>query len=331
MTSLSPRLEQIFEKTKTVCFGRFLVDVPASASIVYGPTDVGPAIFRHEDQGHALAERVSAQLRKIDDERYLADEAEFGPKSMYGRVLDGSARDQKIVFGRADDVAYRLYSFIPIGNDLFLQKGGALLERVEYDKAVRRINLVATHLRARAPDEIPREPGICIDGGFVADVGESLRERFTLGVRLKEFPDVQLSIAATKKDKLVESDALEPRLEEAERDANSLGYGDWYARIKVFRTGPRIIEKWSGFEVLARKPAQETERESHEFAFLSQGEPKNPLLPVLDVMLNTGVKDNVNGMVRPSITDEEAVALWDKLTSSIRVRPTVAGTVGTAN
>ncbi len=47
--------------------------------------------------------------------------------------------------------------------------------------------------------------------------------------------------------------------------------------------------------------------------------------PVLDIQLNTGVKDDRTANVKPSLTDEEAVALWDKLTASIRVRPTGGG------
>lgn len=36
MTALTPRLQTVFEKTKTVCFGRFMVDVPASATVAWG-------------------------------------------------------------------------------------------------------------------------------------------------------------------------------------------------------------------------------------------------------------------------------------------------------
>jgi hypothetical protein len=36
MTALTPRLQPVFEKTKTVCFGRFMVDVPASATVAWG-------------------------------------------------------------------------------------------------------------------------------------------------------------------------------------------------------------------------------------------------------------------------------------------------------
>lgn len=37
--------------------------------------------------------------------------------------------------------------------------------------------------------------------------------------------------------------------------------------------------------------------------------------------MQTGVSENAAGAVKPSLTDEEAIAVWDKITSSIRVRP----------
>jgi hypothetical protein len=42
--------------------------------------------------------------------------------------------------------------------------------------------------------------------------------------------------------------------------------------------------------------------------------------PELDVQLDTGVKHNSKAAIKPSLTDDEAVALWDRLIRSIRVR-----------
>jgi hypothetical protein len=125
----------------------------------------------------------------------------------------------------------------------------------------------------------------------------------------------------TKKDIYIASDSIEPRLKAAEHDAIAQGKGSWYRRIKVLNKGQRRVGNWDGFEVGARIPAQEAGGEHHEFAFLSHGEPKNPMLPVLDIQLHTGVKDNVIGGVKPSITDAEAIYLWDKMLGSIRPRP----------
>ncbi|GJI99164.1 hypothetical protein RugamoR57_58820 [Duganella caerulea] len=78
---------------------------------------------------------------------------------------------------------------------------------------------------------------------------------------------------------------------------------------KPFAVGRRQIGKWYGFEMLARKPAQAEEGESHEFVFVSQGEPKNSLLPVLEIEFHTGVKENRIGGTKPSVSDDEAVAI----------------------
>lgn len=40
MTPLTPRLQSVFEKSKTICFGRFMVDVPQSATVAWGKASV---------------------------------------------------------------------------------------------------------------------------------------------------------------------------------------------------------------------------------------------------------------------------------------------------
>jgi hypothetical protein len=124
----------------------------------------------------------------------------------------------------------------------------------------------------------------------------------------------------TNKDRLVESDAIEPRLNKMEANAEGLGIGRWYKSIKMFRRGPRRIGQWDGFEVLGRKPALGDEKESHEFLYVSQGTPKNAMLPVLDVEMLTGLDGNRHGGKAISLSDAEAIDLWDRLIKSIRPR-----------
>jgi hypothetical protein len=47
--------------------------------------------------------------------------------------------------------------------------------------------------------------------------------------------------------------------------------------------------------------------------------------------MQTGVADNAAGATKASLTDEEAIAVWDKITSTIRVRPTSAAPVKAAD
>jgi hypothetical protein len=134
---------------------------------------------------------------------------------------------------------------------------------------------------------------------------------------------VLFSIEMIKKDRRVAGDSLEARAAAAETDARRSGAGSWYDRVLIFRRGERRIGRWTGSEFLARKPMIGKVHESHEFAYFSHGEPGNSMVPTLDIELNTGVNDGKAGGMQTSISDEEALYLWDRITSSIRPRSVV--------
>ena len=71
---------------------------------------------------------------------------------------------QKITFNSKDQVGYYINSYVPVGKDLFIQHVGSVMHE---DYNVDLFNDVAKHLRLRADDEIPAEPGTCIKGGFL--------------------------------------------------------------------------------------------------------------------------------------------------------------------
>lgn len=318
-----PRIDHLFEKSQTVCIGRFLIDVPEGAEVVYGPAEVPFSLSISKEEGRSIGAVVSERLTEIEKEREYAEGRLLNADAIIGRVMDGGISGQKIVFGvsEASGVFYRIQSFLPLGDYIFTQEIDSSGKREEYERNVKRLNLMASLFRLRDKTEIPQAPGICVENGFFAEPHESIREYVTLGIRLVEYPDVHFSISTTNKKKLLASDALEPRIQQGEENARSNGLGGWYSRIKTLRRGDRALGKWKGFEILARLPAQEKEGESHEFKYLSQGEPMNPLLPLIELELRTGVQGNDVGGVKPSLSDEEAVALWDRLTGSIRVRP----------
>lgn len=325
MNNDSNRLISTTEDFRPICIGRFIVDVPKNAEIVFGPARLPVEIWRKAGEGNDFDASIRSAVAESESRRWLA----YGPLkekgSLVGTIREGFSPNQKIVFGvgRGDGAFYNVQSLIKLGSDLYLQEYEAFGEGGEYLEDVDDARQVAKRLRSRAEDEIPSDPGVCIDGAFLADPPHKyMVEAVSIGIRLKEFADVHISIEMTKKDRYIDSDALEPRLKAAERDAVANGNGEWHSRIKFLSRGPRKVGNWDGFEVGARMPAQKTGDEHHEFEYVSQGEPKNPLLPVLDIQMQTGVKDNVIGGVRASISDREALYLWEKVLSSIRPRPT---------
>ncbi|WP_374581585.1 T6SS immunity protein Tli4 family protein [Pseudoduganella sp.] len=322
MTSATNRLVGLTEHMRPICVGRFVIDVPESAEVIYGPARLPVEIWRREGEGVDFDLAVGRAVAESETRRWLG----YGPPaekgSLVGKVMDGFTNNQKIVFGvgRADGAYYNVQSLIKLGDDLYIQEYQAFGEGHKYQKALTDATEIARRLRRRADEEIPSEPGICLDGAFLHEPHRYMVEAVSLGIRLKEFEDVRVSIEMTKKEIRIESDALEPRLKAAERDAIASGKGAWYDRIRILRKGTRRVGSWDGYEVGARIPAQKEGEEHHEFAYLSQGEPKNPLLPVLDIQMQSGVKGNVIGRVKPSINDEEALYLWEKFLGSIRPR-----------
>lgn len=314
MNPLPSRVQSLFlNKSKAVCFGQFVVEVPDSATVVYGPTDVAYPIDFFVGEAERLRNHVETRLIEVEKERRFLAKSDLIEFPLFGKVVDGIVPGQKLVFGSKDPAFYSIDSFIPIGKDLFVQHASTAVSKVD---AIASLNMAAKQLRGRLANEVPTEPGACIEGGFVAWRPEF--ERASIGVRFKEFPDVHFSIQVIKNQEyLVESSALEPLLHRAEKET-----GHWYSTIKFLRRGPRQLGAWHGSEALARMPAQKENTDVHEFAFIALGAPRDPLLPSIDIKLDTGVKDDNKASVKPSLTDEEAVALWDKLTSSIRVRPT---------
>ena len=318
MTTLTPRLQVLFEKTKTVCFGRFVIDVPATATLIFGPAEVGPFISYLPNEGGKVAHYIARDLAEVENSRALLEKGDYARLPLFGKVLDGIAAGQKITFDSKNGVGYYINSYIPAGNDLFVLFFSNVLHQ-NYD--IRDFNVVAQQLRLRGDDEIPAEPGTCIAGGFLPISLEY--ERVTIGVRLKEFPDVHLSVEVHKnQDRLDEGGRLELMLKDGEESAKRRGNGDAYARIKTFRRGDTQLGVWKGYEMVARKPAYKDDTDAHEFRFQSLGAVHDPLQPRLDIRLDTGVKNNRTARTPPSLTDEEAVALWDKLIGTIRVRPT---------
>ncbi|WP_447777867.1 T6SS immunity protein Tli4 family protein [Variovorax boronicumulans] len=331
MTStLSPRIQPLFEETKTVCFGRFLIDVPATAEVVWGETSV--------PLGVVVARNAAGKLDSLVADRETAFKAAVRfPRSkglsQYIETVGGPVKGQRTVVGYEgfDGPDLRIYSYFAMGQDL------AQLDATPLDSkknsAIGKLNDIAWRLRPRKDDEIPTEPGMCIEHAFLSDSateGPSKKDLVRIGFRLKEFPDVHLSIQLSPPTpSFGESNTFKFQMERSKNE-NPIAY----AKQKVLREdrGRKINDWTDGYEALTRTPDEAVSRSHHVFIMDFQGVAGDELKPYADIQLSSGVrgsglgKDGA-GSVKPSVTDEEALGIWDKLTSTIRVRPTGGSTV----
>lgn len=310
------KLPKSLQQMRTVCFGRFLIDVPHDAQVVFGRQDADVPV-EYIDNGEVAAELlINNQLAKLEEKRYLI-QSRKDDLPRYGTTMAGALPGQRIVFGSRDYDTYSITSFIPKTPHLFVLEFLST-DNFAADMAV--MDRVAKHLRLRPADEIPKEPGLCIEGGFVALEAEY--ENFSMGVRLRDHPDVHFSLTTIMhREYLPSSSMIEERIRQAESMATSSELL-WHKRIKYLRRGRKTLGIWRGEEVAARLPSQTGMTESHQFAFVSLGQLNNPYQPHIDIELVSGVKKNARGSVKPSLSDSQMLLLWDALINSIRVRPT---------
>ena len=297
------------------------MQVPSTARIVIGDSDVDWTFERYAGEAGKIDEHIAKQLKKIEDDRYLIDK-QFAKKAhRIGTVSEGRIAGQKLVFANDDSIWYKIFAYTPVGSDLFVLTAHSNIEgegndddrkdHRTFSEKLKQLEELSKQLRLMKDGEIPNEPGVCIEGAFIART-KTTYENIQLGVRLAEFQDVHFSIDSRKNQQYVnKSDELEVRLASAKKDAYAMGQGTWYNSIRVLRRQKRRINESDGAEILARKPKQPTEGESHQFNFYSIGVIDDPLRPKFDIQLDTGVHKNQKGTKPPSLTNEEAVALWD--------------------
>lgn len=327
MTTLTPRLQPMFEKTKTVCFGRFMVDVPATAIVAWGGSDVPLGVTIHPN---GVAE-VKALAQKFIDELNSEKAINHDDVPLLLSVEDMAEPEGKIVTGYED---FQAINGLKINGYFKLSSDGVIIDarplRDDRDSTIADIKSIARRLRQRAESEIPTEPGNCIENFFLPDSPDDEKnhpgELISFGFRLKEFPDAHFSIRTHPSNPHdPESTSLKRQWQRVIEDPATPEEKKALAKIKYFRQIPREIRDWkTGYELLLRNPDEEGMHSYHDFEVRFTGVPHDPYKPYVDIQFQTGVANNAAGTTKASLTDEEAIAVWDKITSTIRVRPTSA-------
>lgn len=325
MTLLPPRLQTIFDNTKTVCFGRFMIDVPASATTAWGRASVPVTVLVYPNAFGEVRKEARQFIKELESERAI----NLNNIPLLISVEDVSRPEGQIVAGyegfeAIGELAIR--GFFKLNDAGVIVKTRPLLSIK--DETTELIRGIARRIRERSETEVPAEPGNCIEYGFLPDESgtpkENPGELIEIGFRLKEFPDTQLSIAIRPaQPKFDESNTLEWQLARLERYLKAEGPNHIRLKTKYFRRGKRTIQNWGeGFEALSRSPEQPEIHSIHDFGMDFQGVAKDPLRPFINIQMQTGISDNEAGATKPLLSDAEAIAVWDKITSTIRVRPT---------
>jgi hypothetical protein len=321
--TLSPRLQALFTKTKLVCFGRYALEVPQEAQLIWGGASF-PSNIEVIDGGRDASKRQViadiAQLRRKNDTAEITYNRE-GPIERSWQIRYFESHNAKIE---------RLHFFNTYLNkgELTFILGGSVEDGETEDSAAAREAQRAASLRLRAPDEVPDEPGFCIEHGFMAENRYTSQEIVNAGIFIPSLPDVTFSISSNKD---AYGDYPPEEFEKTERAELSLlarirqaqkAQGIHYPSRSLLREGKRDVQHWHGEESLIRRTDG-----VHDFEWALVGTPRDVANPSeFSAHMYTKVEHNTVGAAkRASLSDDEAVALWDKLLSGLKFRVKVPG------
>lgn len=311
------RIDQFFLKTKPVCFGRFVMDVPITAEVVPGPQAFGPNIESLPNGVQSLARRAKAKREEIQAKTNTIERSEV--IALNEGPTPSSWTLQYWKSDTAKEVGLEtIEGFLAGAPHGFIYRT-ATTENQTKSEALKKIFYVATHLRSRDPQQVPAEPGVCLDMGFIADDSGQFQEIFGIGLRFPGLSDVSFSLSSNKDAQ--QGDSFEDRRAEAKRAAFMVApLATLFNKVKTLREGKLKVQQGQGSEALFRRPMEEGEGAWHEFQFEYVGKRFDHHNPSWDAALFTGVAHNQAGSKPSSLTDEEAIALWDRLMSSVRLR-----------
>jgi len=310
------------QKMKTVCIGRFLIDMPDETRLeLRGPRIDGFDISSFDESDADFQVRLAqreAKLRATPDRlggyrnlesvrEVKTDKGVVGKIFVHGYTVREGTRNRGLELER--------YRFEGIVLEAMLHGQGMsfTLAANNYNPdIIENLPKLVAKLVPNPQNQIPTEPGYCIDRAWFRDpLTAEQGEGVMMSAHLPSHPDFEflaILAAGNKPDKqsLLERRASTPSLLSlAER---------W--RISTLRAAPRTIGGITGDE-LVKRVAEMNDTVGYSFWWEVHGTEDNVLLPHVVFQMTTGEGDH--GPVPTSMSQDAAMALWDKISSSIRL------------
>jgi hypothetical protein len=310
------------DNMKTVCVGRYLVDVPALAEVEFSGSMLdGFDILTVEESEEAFRERIAERESAISTRQ-----ADPATKTEGGMVTARDLRNsgmigRTFIYGRSRsymmDGDRRLYSESVSVESHAHMDGVSISLSANTTKETRAAEAEAllARIQLRGADEVPTVPGFCIWRAVFADpLPPHSNEHIVMHLGLPRHPDLGLNLASLAGAH--PGPSLLART--AETDASTSP--DVLLRLTKLREGKRNINGVYGEELLLR--AREYNfTTTYGFNWEAHGKPDDPSTPFLSLELRTGISERSGGKpVDTSLHEDALLELWNSIASSIRLR-----------
>ncbi|WP_439668570.1 T6SS immunity protein Tli4 family protein [Cupriavidus necator] len=127
------------------------------------------------------------------------------------------------------------------------------------------------------------------------------------GIDLPSLPNVSFRVRSNKRVDAPNGEGLLDLIARQKKDL-----GDRYPKLTTLREGQRTVGVWQGEESLVRYPDG-----THSFDWVAVSRERSTLHPA---WIHANMRTEVVAADKASLSDEEAIVLWDKLLEGVRFR-----------
>jgi hypothetical protein len=315
------------EKMKTVCVGRMLIDLPEEARPhLSGASVDGFDIDSFVESPAAFAARVAAREAEIrakpdrlGGHKNMESVREVRAGGLVGKIFAHSRNVSEGTEGYSVET-FRHYRYEGIDLEAHMHGAGISIDvsAKDYDPdRIENLPRLVAQLVANPGNRIPVESGFCVGTAYVREpITADQGERIVMSATLPSRPDIEIrfhTMAGTEP----ENKGLLQRNAESHARAPAI----LNLRFTTLRAAPRTAGGFAG-EELAEWVVEDNLAIVYGFEWEANGTRDNVLVP--DVTLRMATGRSRHGPVRSSLTQPAALALWDKVLSSVRPRPSAA-------
>jgi hypothetical protein len=316
------KVAKMTERMKTMCVGRFLIDLPQEADVSLGRAFLdGFDIVTVVEGESAFIARARAREAEIGSQpnelgkknielvKELNNEEVLGKLLVFGRWATSWNENGKRK--RVEAVALNGFMHHKAKEVSFT------FSAKNYDpRNIDKLPKLMAKVVARGAQETPGEPGFCIDRALVKDpLSSEQNESVTMFAGLPGHPDLAIvfsTIAGTKQG---------PGM--LARSAKATAGLPFFMRaaFRTLREGTRTVNGLPG-EELGVKVTEANLTTNYSFDWEMSGKEDDVKRPLLTLELQTGINPRAGGKpVQSSLSEAALTDLWDKISSSIRLRP----------
>jgi hypothetical protein len=317
--------KKMTQKMMTVCVGRFLIDLPEGAEVSFAPARVaGVTITVQPSYTEAkYTAKLGQREQELNQQRNEYDKPSLEKKIQVGTV---NFQSTILYYGREKPLTEIQFGKKVLGTEEGISVEGSGLyngtlytfkaEHLASPRFENNVFELMKKFEARDANAIPSQPGFCMENGFVHDpIPAEDNESITMFASLQGHPDVAIRLDTSVNIKRLQESLLE-------RDAKNDVKLAHPNSVKTFRRQRRVLNGIDGEEVLDKfKEANGTS--AHMFMWAGLGKLRDVLAPKVTLELETGI-GRPGEPVNSSLSDDAVLELWDRITTSIRLRPTSA-------